>query len=215
MVFKTGEINNPKGNPNMNLKDAIKTGPKTKEGKLKSCLHQLSSGNSSKLVHYYHTCDRCPYGVKEKETTINGKINTIISPATCVHYKENKNKCFYDVRRFIEKLKIYYEIIESGRFDSEVMAKTIALESLEDANIQKSMEQATKGAPGFLANEYRKTAIDALEASTRARIAEHGVINRNLNMNVEAKMGWDDMLKQVRDTVVRKKEGEEHEAFGS
>ena len=111
MVFQKGEINNPRGNPNIGqISKEKSTGPRTIEGKLRATLHGMKDGAHSKFLKKIKNCRFCPLGLTVKEMDVDGKIKKITVPPVCKHYMLNdKGECYYPIDQYVNELKDFME----------------------------------------------------------------------------------------------------------
>jgi len=212
MVFQKGVITNPKGNPNPNIRNFPKTGPKTDKGKFRSLMASglLKTGEHSKLLDKMRKCNRCPLGAKEIEYIVNGK--KIVKPIRekCDFYRKNGAKCPIGKVDYIAKMHCYLELEKMGWDESEV-AKAITLDAISDANMSKQVEMMIKGHPGFYSNLHSNRALDAIKASHEMKFGKRQIVGLvgDGTGNIIVKKLFEDMdKKKVVEEVVEEVEDE-------
>lgn len=168
--FQKGFAANPKGNPNMNIKDAPKPGP-TKEGIMTGAIKHMTKGASSKLLKDLRKCNQCPLGAKEKVIKVGEKEKKITVPAKCPYYKEGKRTCPIDKKLYIQYIKSYL-LLEDAGWDEDDMAKILFHDAMSDAIKSGMVEEITKGHPAFYKDLHSKRALEAVKilSNSKARL---------------------------------------------
>lgn len=160
-MFKKGVVTNPFGNPNMNIGNERKTGPITDDGKFRQALSLLTDGKYSKMVHKMRVCSKCPLGQKNQTVKINGKEMERTIPAKCSYYMapetEQGTKCIIPVQDFIDKCKIYYQIMKEQ--DTMALQEALIQQTIMDGMLARESEIITKGTPGFYTKEFSDLAL--------------------------------------------------------
>ena len=180
-----GEVLNPKGNPNPNLKDAPKPGAKTDLGKLKQQISQLRPWSDTKLLRKFRNCDKCPLRAKLEQRIINNKPVNYSVPAKCSHYEKGRKKCVIEVGEFINKLEVYFKYGEVG--DTLMLQRMLTYSILENAELSKLKGMVTEGEPGLNAAKFQEIAARNLESVNRFTVGEISNVNkdeRRVNINI-------------------------------
>ena len=180
--IKLGEVRNPRGNPNMNIKAWKRTGPRSKEGKLKNALTMAKHGRSSKIISAFRNCDMCPLKEKSREVWTKDGPHNVIVPAKCINYKTG-GKCVIPQIDFIRKLRFYYEIGE--KLGTKELAKVISYRALENSEIAGETEIIEDRKPGMMAHKFLDLASKNTESINKIEYGEKTEnTNLNVNMNV-------------------------------
>ena len=180
--IKPGEVRNPRGNPNMNIGKARKTGPVTQEGKLKNALSMISHGKNSKLISLFRNCDKCPLRETTREVMSRGEAVDIAIPAKCKNYTVGA-KCVVPQIDFIKKLRFYYDIGE--KLGTKELQRVITYRTLEMAEIAGETEILEDRKPGYFTHKFFELAGKNTESMNKLEYGEKLTTqNLNVNMNI-------------------------------
>ncbi|MFW5891328.1 MAG: hypothetical protein ACOCUI_03835 [bacterium] len=181
--IKPGEVRNPKGNPNPNIKYAPKTGSKTKEGKLKQAIAKMVHGKQSKLLKSINNCDECPLRPRIEERVVNDRVVRVGRPG-CGYYRSG-GECKFDYKDFVQKIKSHYEIGE--KLGTVELHKYMAMELLTDAEMARTKEIMEKKHPGFYTLKFMELAGQNL-----------GQVNKQIygekSENIQHNIDWTDAV---------------------
>lgn len=171
----------PGGNPNIVFEP--KTGPKTKEGKLRSLLStgKLRPYSKSKVLNYFKHCDKCPLRPRVEKRIINDKERELILPSKCASYKVG-GKCIIDQKEMIDKLDYYFRI--GKEMDSLALQEMLTYGILENAELSKGAEIMKSKSPGFYTAKFQELASKNLESLNKIKFGEK-ITSQNLNINVD------------------------------
>ncbi len=140
MVFKKGEVANPKGN----TLDTKRTGPNTELGKLKSIIKRgmIKQGKHLKMKRSCDICPLTPLIIKDKEVM------------RCPHY-EKGSPCRLILGDWKAKLEAHWKAEELG--DKELL-RLYAADAYAYSLMNADTESIKRGAPAHLTHDFLKTA---------------------------------------------------------
>ena len=170
MPIQKGQVLNPKGNPNMNIGKARKTGPRTDLGKLKVVVLNTGIKRKTKLLGKFMHCSCCPLGQRKVKYVVDGKEKEQIRPPMCPQWDLKRKKCVIDVTEYISKLKDYFKYFE--KFDGTHIMKMLAFEGYGRYQWNEMIEMLKTGMSGRQSGEDLDRAIGAIE---KAHKMEQGV----------------------------------------
>ncbi len=156
-------VSNPKGNPN--IVNTPNTGAKTDEGKLRQILPRtLVHGQHSKLLEKFRKCNKCPFGVKKKTITKNGKLTEVIISASCTEYQKDKRSCPIGKQKYIYLLRDFYsKNLDDPRVLMVEIAKQVGRNAVSDAAVARDAEFIERAKPGFYSNIHEERALKAAD----------------------------------------------------
>lgn len=166
------------GNPNIGQER--KTGPRTKEGKLKSLLStgNLKPDSKSKIINYFRKCDKCPLRARVETGFVGGKEVKYSIPSKCTNY-EVKGKCTFTQGAFIKKMEFWRETGE--KHDTLALQEAMQYSILEDAEIAREKEMMEGRAPGHYTHKFMELGVKNIGDLNKLKFGE---INKNVNVNV-------------------------------
>jgi len=176
--------NNASGNPNVARDTKGKqTGAKTTVGKVKQFLKRNVCPDAASIIFKLRAegCNSCPLRPKEI-TKFDRKTNeTYIEtlPGKCAKYQYN-GKCVVSYKDHVNQMNTYFNYLE--KFDSLKLQETLAIKTLENAELCKTKEILETSAPGFYTHKFMELATENL--SNYNKIV-HGEINKNLNVSMD------------------------------
>ena len=169
------------GNPHV-LEDIgnKRTGAKTEEGKVRQLLGRTCFPKNASIVFKLKEkgCNECPLRPKTVTKYKDGKPYDVIIPAGCNLFEHN-HMCPLTYEDHVKALKTYF-IAEN--IDTLQLQQTLALKTLENAELCKAKEILQTTAPGFYTHKFMELATENL--SNYNRIV-HGEINKNVNVNID------------------------------
>ncbi len=182
-AIKPGEVRNPKGNPNPNIRNIRKTGPRTALGKLKTVLAQPNFRNfkESKALKGFRRCDVCPLGAKIKELAYKGEWVKVPIPARCSYYKKG-GKCQIDHKDHVEELRSYFAT-GGDDIDTMMVHQNLAISLIKNAVTAEETEMMENRRIGWFTLEAKKAAGQMLNDVNRLK---YGEVHKNLNVNMDA-----------------------------
>lgn len=197
----------PGGNPD--IKNIRKQGPKTPEGKLRVMMssqhlrNKLIVSNGSKVLGMVRQCDNCPLRTKIIKRRINDKLTTITHYSTCPGYKKGKKECMFNIRNYIKKMGVFFDIIE--KLNGVELQKAFIMQSLMDADAAREMETLEKGYPGLLTDKHMERAMRYTADVNKLMIGEKVEIDVKGEVKVEKDYS-DDQLRRIADIMLEKAE---------
>ncbi len=198
-IKKKRKGNNKGGNPN--IRNLPKTGPKTKEGKLRSLIStgRMRPWSKSKIIKHFRKCDRCPLRTRMDKRVIkeNGKekVMEVTVPASCKSYKEG-SKCVIEQGEFINKLDFFFRIGQEK--NSLELQKMITYSMLENAELAKEAEMLTNRSPGHYTNKFQESAAKNIESYNKMVHGEKQKIEGSFEHKV-ATLDINKLIEEERD----------------
>jgi hypothetical protein len=198
--IKPGEIRNPKGNPNPNIRDWPKPGATTEIGKFWQKLNVFTAESKAKTLHAIRQCNKCPL---QPIHLPNGRIKMI-----CPHWSEGSKKCVIPITTFLNECKI---IRETERQGWEQVAKLNAMKAMMMTEMSLEKDLLTTGGPGMLTAEFQKISGEQIHNIQKIREGEKQNVNVNANtLDINALL--DQEKQKILDTTpITKYEDEEEE----
>ena len=186
------------GNPNIGeIAKTHSTGPKTKEGKLRTAQNlplSFNTGKMSKLLAQQREggCDKCSLGVVKKTKIVNGKKMEIETLPICKFYKKGSKVCKLPLDDMAFYMKNYNSIFSGNE---EHALKTLIVDLLKDAKNAEIVEVMEKGKTAYYTLENKKAAgslmTDLIKLKTPVKTENK---NLNLNLDVGEYVSMDDIL---------------------
>lgn len=178
-----GQVRNPRGNPNPNIKNIQRTGPTTDEGKFKGVIKRggYRPWTKSRLIEKFRHCDKCPLREYVVHRVVNGRTVQVNVPAKCSNYKSGQ-KCFVPQGEFLAKMELYYSVGEEQ--NSLELQKVLTYSILEDAELAKEAEMVKDRRPGFYTHKFKELASKNLESLNKIKFGER-LNSTNVNVNVD------------------------------
>lgn len=164
----------PVGNPN--IRNLIKTGPKSPEGKLKGMLanpvvsKKLMVSKGCKTLNKVRQCNHCPLRSKTITKKINGKKTEIKTYSSCSGYRKNGKKCIMPIKDYVSKVKFYFDYLTNT--DTIELQKMLVMRSLMDAETNREFETMQDGRPKFYTKEYSEQALKYVTELNKMIIGE-------------------------------------------
>jgi len=192
-----GQVRNPYGNPNPNIRNIRKTGPTTDEGKLKGLIKRgsLRPWSNSRLLNIFKKCDKCPLRERIVHRVVNSRTIQTSIPAKCPNYKAGQ-KCIIDQGEMIAKLEVWYMYGEEA--NTLELQKHLTYSILEDAEVAREAEMMKNRSPGFYTHKFKELASKNLESVNKIKYGER-TNNTNVNVNV-------DLTKEIIEACKKSKE---------
>ena len=171
----------PGGNPN--IKNVRKTGPRTREGKLKLVEKNLKNGKYSKLIHIYRArgCNFCPLRPKEYEVQFGEKAVKRKEKPLCVYYKKDSKLCMAPLDDTIARIKNFTLLHKVNKLEAY---DELARDGVVDLELRRMLEISTQGAPGKQTTEMRSMLLQAIREKEKMLLPQK-IESKNLNVNID------------------------------
>lgn len=170
----------PGGNPDIgNIAKRHATGPKScmSEGdsmrkmmKNPLMVKKLKLSKGSKVLRKVRQCNFCPLRTKVIKKEINGKVTEITHYSTCPGYKPNNRKCIMPISDYVDKVRIYHNIIEEQ--DMMQLQKSLIAQSLMDAQASREFETMKTGKPGIGTTTFNEQALKYTNEMNKMTVGE-------------------------------------------
>lgn len=155
--YRVGDPRIAKGNPNIGqIAKEKSTGPRTEIGKLRALIMRdnITHGRGLKFKRECNTCPLKPIIIKDREVM------------QCPHYKEG-SRCRLVIGEWKYRLKAYFL---AEKCSHEEMQRIIARDAYTYSLMNADVESIKKGAPGFMTNEFLKTAQGSIDSAGKLQL---------------------------------------------